>query len=512
MIATIKSYALDGLKGYPVDVEVDTQKGIASFDIVGLPSGAVKESRNRVRSAIRNSFFDFTAKRTTVNMAPADVKKEGSSFDFPIAVGFLASTEQISSDRLSEFVMLGELSLDGSLRKINGVLPILISALQAGYRKFIVPAENAVEAAYVEEATVYAVKSLSDAAAFLGNMLEIAPVEHKIYSADAARNKYGSDLKYVKGQAVAKRALEIAVAGGHNLIMCGTAGAGKTMLAKCIPTIMPEMSFEEAVETTKIHSVAGILDPAEGMIKNRPFRTPHHTASLCSLIGGGNKSTAGEVSLAHNGVLFLDEMPEYNKRTLETLRQPLEDGVVTVTRVARSIEYPARFMLVASMNPCPCGNYGSTDPNKQCTCTYNERKRYVGKISGPLLDRIDLFVTVDGVEYDELRSSSEEESSAEVRKRVAAARAIQRKRFSADGIHTNAEMNNAHMEKYCKLDPGSEKLLAAAYRKFGLSARGVTRILKVARTVADLQGRESIAASDIAEAIQYKAKERLLDD
>ena len=294
--------------------------------------------------------------------------------------------------------------------------------------------------------------------------------------------------------------------------MCGTAGAGKTMLAKCIPTIMPEMSFEEAVETTKIHSVAGILDPAEGMIKTRPFRTPHHTASLCSLIGGGNKSTAGEVSLAHNGVLFLDEMPEYNKRTLETLRQPLEDGVVTVTRVARSIEYPARFMLVASMNPCPCGNYGSTDPNKQCTCTYNERKRYVGKISGPLLDRIDLFVTVDGVEYDELRSSSEEESSAEVRKRVAAARAIQRKRFSADGIHTNAEMNNAHMEKYCKLDPGSEKLLAAAYRKFGLSARGVTRILKVARTVADLQGRESIAASDIAEAIQYKAKERLLDD
>lgn len=507
MIATVKSYALDGLKGYPVDIEVDTQKGIASFDIVGLPSGAVRESRNRVRSAVRNSFFDFTARRTTVNMAPADVKKEGSAFDFPIAIGFLVSTEQVSGDKTGEFVMLGELSLDGSLRRINGVLPILISALQAGYKKFIIPAENAAEAAYVHGAEVYAVKNLSDAAAFLGGMLSVDPVEHKIYSASAAGNRYGADLKYVKGQAVAKRALEIAVAGGHNLIMCGAAGAGKTMLAKCIPTIMPDMTFEEAIETTKIHSVAGILDPAEGMIKTRPFRTPHHTASLFSLIGGGSKSTAGEVSLAHNGVLFLDEMPEYNKRTLETLRQPLEDGVVTVTRVARSVEYPARFMLVASMNPCPCGNYGSSDPNKHCSCTYNERKRYIGRISGPLLDRIDLFVSVDGVEYDELRGAGEEESSADVRKRVTRARAVQRTRFASDGIHTNAEMNNAHMEKYCRLDPGSERLLRAAYSKFGLSARGVSRILKVARTIADLSGRENIAAADIAEAIQYKAKE-----
>ena len=511
MIATVKSYALDGLKGYPVDVEVDTQKGIASFDVVGLPSGAVKEARNRVRSAIRNSFFDFTARRTTVNMAPADVRKEGSAFDFPIAVGFLASTEQISSARLNEFVMLGELSLDGSLRKINGVLPILISAVQAGYKKFMIPAENATEAAFVTEAEVYAVRNLSDAAAFLGNIVQIAPVAHRIYSA-SGQNAYGADLKYVKGQVVAKRALEIAVAGGHNLILCGQAGAGKTMLAKCIPSIMPDMTFEEAVETTKIHSVAGILDPAEGMIKTRPFRTPHHTASLFSLIGGGSKSTAGEVSLAHNGVLFLDEMPEYNKRTLETLRQPLEDGVVTVTRVARSIEYPARFMLVASMNPCPCGNYGSSDPNKRCTCTYNERKRYIGRISGPLLDRIDLFVTVDGVEYDELRNPQHEESSAEVRVRVAAARDVQRRRFAADGIHTNAEMTNAQIEKYCRLDAASEKLLAAAYSKFGLSARGVTRLLKVARTIADLQCRRDIAASDVAEAVQYKAKERFYDE
>lgn len=511
MLATVKSFALDGLNGYPVDIEVDTQKGVASFDIVGLPSNAVKESRNRVRAAIKNSFFEFSPRRTTVNMAPADVKKEGSSFDFPIAIGFLASTDQISTDKLKDYVMLGELSLDGGVRRVNGVLPILISALQNGYKKFLIPYENANEASFIKGIEVYAVKTLAEACAFLGGLADIQPVVFKSYASGENKNKYGVDLKYVKGQKIAKRALEIAVAGGHNILMSGPAGAGKTLLAKCVPTIMPDMTFEEAIETTKIHSIAGVLDSEQGMVTTRPFRSPHHTASLMSLVGGGSSSRCGEVSLAHNGVLFLDEMPEYNKKTLETLRQPLEDGVVTVTRVARSIEYPARFMLVASMNPCPCGNYGSRDPNKPCTCTVNERRRYQSKISGPLLDRIDLYVQVGGVEYDELRSRGDEEDSATVKARVEKARSIQRNRFANYGIKVNAEMNNRMINLYCELDDDSEKLMKLAFRNQSLSARSFTRILKVARTIADLAGREKISVNDIAEAIQYKTKD-LSDD
>ncbi len=511
MLATVKSFALDGLSGYPVDIEVDTQKGIASFDIVGLPSSAVKESRNRVRAAIKNSFFEFSPRRTTVNMAPADVKKEGSVFDFPIALGFLASTDQVSIKNHQDYVMIGELSLDGGVRKINGVLPILISALQNGYKKFIIPFENAIEASYIMGIEVYPVKTLAEACAFIAGFADIKPVAFKNYVSGKNENKYDVDLKYVKGQKIAKRALEIAVAGGHNILMSGPAGAGKTLLAKCVPTIMPDMTFEEAIETTKIHSIAGILDSEQGMVINRPFRTPHHTASLMSLIGGGSQSKCGEVSLAHNGVLFLDEMPEYNKKTLETLRQPIEDGVVTVTRVARSIEYPARFMLVASMNPCPCGNYGSRDPNKLCTCTINERRRYQSKISGPLLDRIDLYVQVGGVEYDELRIKLDEESSEFVKQRVEKAREIQRNRFRNFGIKTNAEMNNRLINLYCELDDESERLMKLAFRNQSLSARSFTRILKVARTIADLSGREKISVNDIAEAIQYKTKD-LSDD
>ena len=507
MLATVKSFALDGLNGYPVDIEVDTQKGVASFDIVGLPSNAVKESRNRVRSAIKNSYYEFTPRRTTVNMAPADVRKEGSLFDLPIAIAFLASTEQIGVEKLAEYVMLGELSLDGSIRRVNGVLPILISALQQGYTKFIIPEENAKEASYIRGIEVYTTKTLAEACAFLGGFKDLKPVACSNYTATTIANKYDVDLKYVKGQKIAKRALEIAVAGGHNILMSGTAGAGKTLLAKCVPTIMPDMTFEEAIETTKIHSVAGVLDSEQGMVTVRPFRSPHHTASLLSLVGGGSKSTCGEVSLAHNGVLFLDEMPEYNKKTLETLRQPLEDGVVTVTRVARSIEYPARFMLVASMNPCPCGNYGSRDPNKPCVCTYNERRRYQNKISGPLLDRIDLYVSVGGVEYDELRDKNLEEDSLSVKARVEKAREIQRNRFREEGINVNAEMNNRLIDKYCQLDDDSENLLKMAFRNQSLSARSFTRILKVARTIADLGGRERISLNDVAEAIQYKTKD-----
>ncbi len=507
MLAAVKSFALDGVNGYPVDIEVDTQKGVASFDIVGLPSNAVKESRNRVRAAIKNSYFDFSPRRTTVNMAPADMKKEGSSFDLPIAIGFLASTEQLDIRTVKDYVMLGELSLDGGIRKINGLLPILISALQNGYTKFIIPNENAVEASFIKGIEVYPMKTLAETCAFIGGIIEISPLPFKTYVSECNVNKYGVDLQFVKGQKIAKRALEIAVAGGHNILMSGQAGAGKTLLAKCVPTIMPDMTFEEAIETTKIHSIAGILDSEKGMVTTRPFRTPHHTASLMSLVGGGSNSRCGEVSLAHNGVLFLDEMPEYNKKTLETLRQPIEDGIITVSRVARSVEYPARFMLVASMNPCPCGNYGSRDPNKPCTCSILERKRYQSKISGPLLDRIDLYVQVSGVEYDELRSTVNEEDSLTVKARVEKAREIQRIRFKNDGIKVNAEMNNLLINKYCKLDEQSESLMKVAFKSQSLSVRGFTRLLKVARTIADLAGREKIQMQDVAEAIQYKTKD-----
>ncbi|MFA5449750.1 MAG: YifB family Mg chelatase-like AAA ATPase, partial [Clostridia bacterium] len=464
MIAIVKSYSLEGIEGYPVDIEVDTQSGIPAFDVVGLPGSSVKEAKNRVRAAVKNSNYEFMPKRITVNLAPADIKKDGSQYDFPIAIGFLAVTEQLPPIDFSKYIMIGELSLDGGIRKVNGVLPILISAYQAGYRKFIIPHENASEAAYIDGAEVYPVKTLSDAAAFLGGILKIAPVPYAGYSSKLAINRYGTDISEVRGQVVVKRALEIAVAGGHNMLMCGAPGAGKTMLAKCVPSIMPDMTFAEAIETTKIHSVAGILDDS-GIVAVRPFRTPHHTASLHSLTGGGKNSTPGEISLAHNGVLFLDEMPEYSKRTLETLRQPLEDGVITVTRVARSVEYPARFMLIASMNPCPCGYEGSEI--KDCTCSTLEKRRYRARISGPLLDRIDIYADVDGIEYSEFAAKADAETSLEVKARVEGARRIQLARFGCDGIFVNARMTNAQIKKYCKLDKEGEMLLAAAYKRFG---------------------------------------------
>lgn len=505
MLAKILSYALDGLTGYAVDVEVDINSGLPGYDMVGLASTATKESKERVRSAVKNSGFQYPAKRIIVNLAPADTKKEGPVFDLAVALGIMAATGQLENKAYKQYVIIGELSLNGELRHVNGIMPLLISAMQAGHRKFIIPASNATEASFIEGIDVYALSTLRDVVEMLSGF-HYDKVPSSTYESACVNHGYGVDFADVKGQSVAKRAMEIAVAGGHNALMIGPPGAGKTMLAKCVPTIMPEMTFEEAIEVTKIHSVAGILDSDVGIVTTRPFRTPHHTTTVPALVGGGAKAKPGEVSLANHGVLFLDEMPEYSRRALETLRQPLEDRKVTVSRVQQTTEYPANFMLIASMNPCPCGNYGSK--NQICRCTPAQIHNYVSKLSGPLMDRIDLQIEVDNISYDELRTKQSGESSAEIKKRINRVRALQRERFVNDGISTNAEMGSKELAKYCQIDENCERLLKKAFEKLNLSARGTTRILKVARTIADIEGCENILPAHIAEAIQYRGLDR----
>jgi len=506
MLAKVNSFALNGLDGYKVDIEIDINAGLPKVEIIGLPDTAIKESAERVTSAVKNSGYHFPIKRVIVNLAPADTKKEGSLFDLPIAIGVLAASEQLFSKSYKDYVILGELSLDGKLRPINGLIAILISGMQQGYKKFIIPRENAAEASFIKGIDVYCVGTLKEAISMLEGESELQPVPFCEFVSAENDVSYDLDFADVKGQSAAKRALEIAVAGGHNVLMIGPPGAGKSMLAKCVVSIMPDLTFEEAIEVTKIHSVAGILDESKGIVTTRPFRTPHHTTTVPALVGGGTKAKPGEVSLANHGVLFLDEVPEYSRHALETLRQPLEDGTVTVSRVQQTVKYPANFMLIGSMNPCPCGNFGSK--KHICTCTPQSIRKYINKLSGPLLDRIDIQIELDAVEFDELRSKREEEKSATIKERVMKARAVQSERFAKLPIFTNSEMNNRLIKEYCEIPAEAEAMMETAFKKLSLSARASFRILRVARTIADLEGKRDIETAHVAEAIQYRSLDR----
>lgn len=506
MLARVKSGALRGVDAYIVEVEVDLAPGLPAFTTVGLPETAVKEAKDRVRAALKNSGYQFPGNRITINLAPADVRKEGTGFDLPVAVGLLAAQGIVPPEGLEKYLLFGELSLDGRLKPTRGVLSMALTTREAGL-SLILPRENAREAGVVQGLELYAVENLAQVVDFLAGREELTPTPPLDPEEAGWEPVDEVDYQEVRGQEPVKRAMLLAAAGGHNVLMVGPPGAGKTMVARRLPSILPPLSFEEAVETSRIYSIMGRLPPGQPLLRQRPFRSPHHTISDAGLIGGGTTPRPGEVSLAHHGVLFLDELPEFKRATLEVLRQPLEEGLVTISRATSSLTYPARFMLVAAMNPCPCGFFG--DPRKPCTCTPHQINSYRSRISGPLLDRIDIQIQVPAVPFEHLaRSEDSREGSRAMRERVLAARARQEQRFARAKIFANAHMSSRHLKEYCALSEATRRLLGAAMEKLALSARAYARILKIARTIADLEGEPNLTPTHVAEAIQYRTLDR----